>query len=51
MARLSATLKGNDSHFYNIWQPFLYYLSTDIASLLQKGQLDIVLTKRTHNTK
>ena len=38
MERLSATLKGNDNSFYNVWQPFIDYLPDDIVDLLQKGR-------------
>uniref|UniRef100_A0A3Q3FRX3 Reverse transcriptase domain-containing protein n=1 Tax=Labrus bergylta TaxID=56723 RepID=A0A3Q3FRX3_9LABR len=37
MEHLSAKLKGNNNLFYNIWQPFIDYLPTDLVGLLQKG--------------
>ena len=46
MERLSATLKGNDNSFYNVWQPFIDYLPDDIVDLLQKGRPCFVFTNR-----
>ena len=46
MERLSATLKGNDNSFYNIWQPFIDYLPDDFVDLLQKGCPCFVFTNR-----
>lgn len=37
MHPLSATLKGNNNLFYNIWELFLVDLTGDLVGVLQKG--------------
>lgn len=44
MEHLSASLKGNDNVFYQIWQPFLNYLNDDLLGLLQEGCSSFVFT-------
>uniref|UniRef100_A0A8D0ALC3 Uncharacterized protein n=1 Tax=Sander lucioperca TaxID=283035 RepID=A0A8D0ALC3_SANLU len=46
MEHLNAILKGNNVFFYNIWQPLLYYILSDLVDLLQKGRLHLAFTNK-----
>ena len=51
MEHLSAILKNNNNAFYDIWQPFLDDLLSDLVQLLKKGQLPLVFTNKTKTGK
>jgi len=46
LERLSGILRGNANLFYNVWQPFLDHLPSDLANLLQDRRPHFVFTKK-----